>query len=231
MTDGAIVLLGSPGSGKGTLGALLARRFSVPLVSAGDLLRGAAESDLPAAPEIGESIEAGTLVDDDVTNKIVRARIRRADCCEGFILDGYPRTVVQARYLSEFLSSYSFPEAIVLHLDILPEAATARLLSRLECVVCGRSYNVKTRPPAYHGRCDDDGMPLVRRREDNPVSIRHRIQTYAQTAIPILEHYQALNYHWLNAEQDPEDLLMEAESILCPAAEYFTGRLGASARA
>ena len=209
-----IVLLGSPGSGRSTLGRVLSKRWDIPLISTGDLLRSSAEKIGPVARAIRHTMDGGNLVSDEMVNHLMISQLGSPACADGFVLDGFPRTLPQAHFLDDFLRKTGAGEPLVLQLHIAPDVATERLKCRLQCVGCGRVYHSKLWPPVDAGYCDDDGMPLVKRTDDNEQSISTSLERYAETAAPVLQHYQGRRYHTLNAELSPGRLLEVVEGIV-----------------
>jgi adenylate kinase len=209
-----IVLLGSPGSGRSTLGRILSKRWDIPLISTGDLLRSSAEKIGPVAKAIRHTMDAGNLVSDEMVNHLMVSQLGSPECADGFVLDGFPRTLPQAHFLDEFLRKTGVGEPLVLHLNVTPQVATERLKSRLQCVGCGRVYNGKLWPPVDPGYCDDDGMPLVKRSDDQEQSIARSLERYSETAAPVLEHYQSRWYYTLDAASSPGHLLEIVEGIV-----------------
>jgi adenylate kinase len=209
-----MILLGSPGSGRSTLGRILARRWDLPLTSAGDLLRLSAARIGPVARAIRHTMDSGNLVSDEMVNHLMIAELGGPECADGFVLDGFPRTMTQAHFLDEYLRKAGSAAPLVLHLKISQEVATERLASRLQCVGCGRVYNSKLWPPGHPGYCDDDGMPLVRRSDDEGHSIATSLRRYAETSAPVVEHYKTGNYHELDATLMPGELLEVVEGLV-----------------
>jgi adenylate kinase len=209
-----ILLLGSPGSGRSTLGRILAKRWDLPLISTGDLLRTSAERIGPVARAIRHTMDTGNLVSDEMVNHLMIAELGSPQCADGFVLDGFPRTLPQARFLDEFLWRAAAREPLVLQLNIAPELAVERLQSRLQCVSCGRIYNSKLWPSGHAGYCDDDGMPLVQRTDDHEHSVNTSLQLYAETAAPILQHYAKRNLRQLDAALPPGTLLEVVEAMV-----------------
>ena len=209
-----IILLGSPGSGRSTLGRILAKRWDRPLVSSGDLLRSAAGRIGPVGRAIRQTMDSGNLVSDEMVNHLMIAELGKPECAEGFVLDGFPRTAVQARCLDEFLRRAGGAEPLVLLLKVTPELAAERLQSRLQCVGCGRIYNSKLWPSGHPGYCDDDGMPLVQRSDDHQHSITTSIGRYAETSATLPNHYANGNYHELDASLAPGSLLEVVEELV-----------------
>ena len=196
------------------MGRILAKRWDLPLISTGDLLRSAAERIGPVARSIRQTMDSGNLVSDEMVNHLMISELGRPECADGFALDGFPRTVGQARFLDDYLRRVGAFRPFVLQLSITPEVATERLTSRLQCVGCGRVYNSKLWPSGHPGYCDDDGMPLVKRNDDQQRSITNSLQRYAETAAPVLAHYADGNFHSLDANLAPGTLLELVEDIV-----------------
>jgi adenylate kinase len=189
------------------LGRILAKRWDLPLISAGDLLRTAAERIGPVARTIRQTIESGNLVSDEMVTHTMIAELGSAQCAAGFVLDGFPRTLPQARFLDEYLLRARANEPLVLQLQIAPELAAERLASRLQCVGCGRVYNIKLWPSSHPGYCDDDGLPLVRRLDDRESSVTTGLQRYTEAAAPLQAHYRDRHFHVHDASLPPGNLL------------------------
>jgi adenylate kinase len=187
-TAPAIILFGSPGSGKGTQAKLL-RQTVGPHISTGDMLR----LHIGAGDELGcqaeTLIHAGKLVPDEVVNQLVAERILEPDCKDGLILDGYPRTVRQAEALLGMMEREGF-RPIVLHLIVDYEKIVARLSGRRQCPVCGTLYNLATNPPKVAGKCDREGAVLVTREDDEESVIRERLRAYDSQTLPILSFFR-----------------------------------------
>lgn len=185
----AVILFGSPGSGKGTQAKLLEERFGWPQVSTGDMLR----AHIAAQDEIGREIEAtmkaGRLVPDELVNGIVEQRLQKPDTQNGLILDGYPRTVPQADVLLHILKNFHFRPGVV-HLVVDPGRIVARLSGRRQCPVCKTLYSNKTHPPKVPGICDLDGATLVTRDDDREEVIRERLQQYNLQTRPVLDFFE-----------------------------------------
>ncbi|MCS7139039.1 MAG: adenylate kinase [Crenarchaeota archaeon] len=180
-----IIILGPPGSGKGTYSSRLAIKLGIPHISTGDIFR----EEIKRGSELGNSISnyvsSGKLVPDDVVNMVIEKRLSQEDCREGFILDGYPRTLNQA----EFLDGISKID-VVINLNVPKEVIVRRLSSRLICKNCGAIFNKITLPPKVEGICDKCGGELYQREDDKPEIIRRRIELYEKEIAPLLEYYR-----------------------------------------
>ncbi|MEM1548146.1 MAG: adenylate kinase [Thermoproteota archaeon] len=180
-----IVILGPPGSGKGTYSSRLAARLGIPHISTGDIFREEIKSGSELGRSISEYVSNGKLVPDDIVNKVMEKRLSKEDCGRGFILDGYPRTIQQA----EFLDGVSGID-VVINLNVPDEVIVRRLSSRLVCRNCGAIYNKVTLPPRVNGVCDKCGGELYQREDDKPEIIRERIRIYKEEVAPLLEYYR-----------------------------------------
>jgi adenylate kinase len=182
-----IVLLGPPGAGKGTQAKELAKRLAIPHLSTGDLLREAVRAKSPLGEEADVYMRAGRLVPDDLVLRILRERLSRHDAGAGFLLDGYPRNVAQARELDHVA-----PVDRVVSFEIPTAVLVDRITQRWSCPTCGTAYNLATRPPKRAGVCDNDGTVLIQRSDDRLEAVRIRLLVYAEQTAPLLEHYRAL---------------------------------------
>lgn len=211
-----LLLFGPPGSGKGTQSRLITNWLGIPAISTGDMLR----AEIQAATELGKAAQSimasGGLVGDDLVNKMLSNRISQPDCCGGFLLDGYPRTLEQAEFLDRLLAERRLKKPIILHLDVPQDALVGRLTSRRQCPACGRIYNLLHQPPKKDGICDDDGAALVTRKDDQEDVVRERLRTYDAVSRPVLAHYQDSNYHQIRGDRSPGYIFEEISSILDP---------------
>lgn len=187
-----IVLIGAPGAGKGTQARLLQERRGVPQISTGDMFRELKNADTPLAREVQEIMASGKLVPDEVTYRMVKDRTMRDDCRNGYILDGYPRTAVQAAQLEELASEQGMSIQAI-EVDVPREELMRRLTGRRSCPVCGEIYNIYSRPPEVENVCDEHPeAQLIHRGDDNEESVRTRLATYDNSTKPLLDHYQGL---------------------------------------
>ena len=186
-----LVLLGVPGAGKGTQGRRLAEKFAIPQVATGEILREAVKNRTALGLAAKERMDAGLLVPDKVVIGIVAERLRDPDCVRGFILDGFPRTVEQAKALDLLLERAGKPLERVLHITAPIDIVVERLSTRLECPVCHRTYNPAGAAPKVAGMCDfDPGVALVTRKDDDLDKIRKRIEVFQAETAPLEGYYR-----------------------------------------
>ncbi len=185
-----IVLLGAPGSGKGTQGKRVAEEHGVPQISTGDLLRAAVAAGTPLGERARSAMEAGRLVSDDVVVGLIRERLGGTDAAAGFILDGFPRNVAQAEALDSMLEEIGRPLQAALHIEVDFDILMKRLTGRRTCEGCGQMYNIYTSPPRVEGRCDRCGGRLVQRADDNEETISRRLVVYRSQTMPLIDYYR-----------------------------------------
>lgn len=208
-----VILLGPPGSGKGTQGALLASMLGVPGISTGEMLRKECQSGSRLGRMIEHLLTSGQLVPDDLVNQVVTKRLQRPDCRKGCILDGYPRTASQARFLDGLLANLNMAQPIALDFHVDCEEIVARLSRRYHCAECGRSFSVDPKQGAGV-TCDHDGSPLLRRPDDNPVSIRERLRLYHANAEAVVNYYRQRAYHHICATRPVAEISRQLMSII-----------------
>jgi adenylate kinase len=183
-----IVLMGPQGAGKGTQAQMLAERFKIPLVATGDMLREIAQSDTPLGLQVRAVQAAGQLVSDDILAQVVKSRLCRTDCEHGCILDGFPRTLPQARLLETIAHNLGH-KITVISIEVPREQLFKRLSGRQTCSRCGAIYNIYFKPSKKVGVCDLDGQPLFTRSDDNEEAIAQRLALYDQNTRPLLDYY------------------------------------------
>ena len=181
-----IVLIGPPGSGKGTQAVRIARRYKVPHISTGDILRQAVRDDTPLGREVAAKISQGVLVSDELISDLVKARLSRGDAAAGFLLDGFPRTLIQAR----LLDGLDRRPLLVVHIHVADEEIIRRLGSRRICNSCGLTQSVSDPTATHIEDCPYCGGSLVRRDDDDPATVSRRLRTYASFAEPLLAMYR-----------------------------------------
>jgi adenylate kinase len=190
-----IVLLGAPGSGKGTQAQRLQTKYGVPQVSSGDLLRDAVSRGTELGLKAKAAMDAGQLVSDDVVLGLIRERLGRADAQAGFVLDGFPRNSDQANALNAMLMEMGAPIEAVLLMDVRKETLIKRLAGRRICRTCGRVFNMSFSPPGTAPRCDNcaDHPELYQRPDDKEEVIAKRLEVYEAQTQPLIEHYRKLD--------------------------------------
>lgn len=188
-----LLIMGPPGSGKGTQAKILADLYRIPHISSGDIFRQAMEANDDAGNKLAEAINKGQLVPDELTNEIVSRRLEKSDCGRGFILDGYPRTIAQGNALAEFLRRKDMNLDMVINLDVDEEIILSRLSQRMLCRNCGASYNLKSNPPVKTGICDRCTSALSIREDDSEETVLDRIRVYEEKTRPLIEFYEAKN--------------------------------------
>jgi len=188
-----IILLGAPGAGKGTQAQRLAERCHIPQVSTGDLLRAAVASQTDLGRAAQAAMQAGQLVSDDIVLGMIRERLAEPDAQSGFILDGFPRNLAQARALDELLGRLQKPLDAVLVLDVERAELVRRIAGRRTCKQCGRIFNVFTSPPAANEKCPQSGGPheLYQRPDDNEATVTERLKVYEEKTQPLVDFYAA----------------------------------------
>ena len=185
----ALIFLGAPGAGKGTQAREVSKAFSVPQISTGDILREAVKNQTPLGLAAKVKMEAGQLVPDEVVCGIVVERIGQPDCQQGFLLDGFPRTLNQAEFVDRALLEQGFGNPLVLNICVDLELLMKRLTGRRTCATCGAIYNVHFSPPKQPDVCDKDGGKLLQRADDNEESVRNRFRVYHEETAPIADYY------------------------------------------
>ena len=188
--DKIIVLIGAPGAGKGTQARLLQERRGIPQISTGDLFREMKSSDTPLAREVQAVMATGKLISDDITYRIVKERTAKPDTAGTFVLDGYPRTAVQAEQL-EALAGEQGKEILAIEVAVPSDELMKRLTGRRSCPVCGEIYNIYSKPPKRDGFCDDHPeASLDQRADDSEEKVTVRLETYDELTKPLLEYYE-----------------------------------------
>jgi len=210
-----IILLGPPGAGKGTQAYRIAEAYAVPHISTGDILRANVREATPVGAEAKTYMDAGELVPDQLVMRMVGDRLREPDAAQGFVFDGFPRTVPQAEALEHLLMEHETPLDAVLRLAVPDEEVIARLTGRRTCAQCGRIYHVAFDPPEQDGRCDACGGELRQREDDTEEVVRNRLEVYRAQTEP-LEHF-----YWergllrdVEATGTPDAVFDSANSIL-----------------
>lgn len=185
-----LILLGPPGAGKGTQAKLLIKKFSIPQISTGDILRAAIKDMTPMGVKAKSYMDSGALVPDEVVIGIIRDRLSLADCVSGFVLDGFPRTVTQADALKGVLRDLGRAMDHVVSIAVDKEELLARITGRRICRNCGKGYHVTFDPPKDPRSCDECGGELFQRDDDREDTMRKRLDVYEQQTSPLIQYYQ-----------------------------------------
>ncbi|MEG6569530.1 adenylate kinase [Thermoanaerobacterium thermosaccharolyticum] len=188
-----VILLGPPGAGKGTQAERITKDYEIPHISTGDIFRYNIKNNTELGKLAKQYTEKGLLVPDDVTNKIVEDRLSKDDCKDGFLLDGYPRNVVQAESLGKYLENKGLKIDHVLNIIVDRDELVKRLSGRRVCPSCGATYHIVTKPPKVEGICDHCGEKLIQRTDDNIESVLKRLEVYEDETKPLVEYYGKLN--------------------------------------
>jgi adenylate kinase len=186
-----LILLGPPGAGKGTQAKLLSSRFAIPQISTGDMLRVAVRELTAMGIKAKEYMDGGSLVPDEVVVGIVEERLVKSDCKNGFILDGFPRTIAQADALRQTLNSLGKDIDHVISITVDSNELIARITGRRTCIKCGKGYHITFDPPKVDGVCDVCGSKLFQRDDDKEETIRMRLQVYDKQTEPLISYYAA----------------------------------------
>lgn len=186
-----ILLMGPPGAGKGTQAEALAEKLGVPHIATGDIFRSQIAAGTPLGKKAKEYTDSGRLVPDEVTIGMVRERLKEPDCQKGFILDGFPRTVAQAKALDEILAQAGQKLDAAIDIRVPDQKIIERLTGRRVCRQCGATYHLVFNPPQRPGVCDACGGELYQRSDDNEATVKNRLEVYQRQTAPLIDYYQA----------------------------------------
>ncbi|MGV3754949.1 MAG: adenylate kinase [Verrucomicrobiota bacterium] len=210
-----LVLLGGPGSGKGTQAESLSREFNLPHIATGDLFRENLKNDTDLGRLAKGYMNRGELVPDEVTEAMVRERLARPDTAPGFVLDGFPRTLPQAMALADILHRFRRHLTGVIYIAVSDEAIVQRLSGRWICQNCQAPYHLQFKPPTKAGTCDLCGGPLIQRDDDNATTVRSRLKTFHAQTEPLIEHYaKAGLLHKVQGENAVKEVTSQSVSII-----------------
>ena len=211
-----VILFGPPGCGKGTQAAILSKDIDIPHLSTGDMLRDAVKSKTETGIKAASIMEEGKLVSDEIVVSIINDRICQNDCASGFILDGFPRTLSQAKELDVMLAKESLKVDSVLEFSVNDEILISRIEGRFSCGDCGEGYNDQTKLPANDGVCDQCGRNnFVRRKDDNRETVSKRLEAYNEDTLPLLPYYKAKKVlHSIDGLADIDNVTNELMRII-----------------
>ena len=200
------VLLGPPGAGKGTQAVRLVEKYGVPQISTGDIFRKNIKEGTELGKKAQEYMNAGGLVPDELVVDLVKDRLMQDDCANGYLLDGFPRTIAQAEQLDEFLKEQGTKLDAVINFEVGYDTLMERLTGRRLCKACGASYHIKNFPPKTDGVCDKCGGELIQRDDDTEETARKRIEVYEESTAPLIEYYtKSGDLKNFNAEKDASE--------------------------
>ncbi len=186
-----IIMLGAPGAGKGTQAKMIADKYSVPHISTGDIFRANIKNGTELGMEAKKYMDQGQLVPDELTVKILLDRVAQDDCQNGYVLDGFPRTIPQANVLDEALSKLGEKIDFAVNVDVPDENIIRRMGGRRACVSCGATYHIEHVPPKAEGICDRCNSELILRDDDKPETVKNRLEIYHEQTQPLIEFYEA----------------------------------------
>jgi len=210
-----LILLGAPGAGKGTQAVKLAEKYNIPQVSTGDIFRSNIKNGTELGKKAKEYMDKGLLVPDEVTIDIVKDRLQQPDCSNGFILDGFPRTIPQAEYLDEALEDMGVKLDAVLNLHVDDEVIIKRMSGRRVCPGCGMSYHIVSNPPKAGNKCDNCSTELIQRVDDKEETVISRLKTYHDQTEPLIGYYgKKGKLITVNGKKDIDDTTREVLEML-----------------
>lgn len=213
-----ILIMGGPGAGKGTVSAKIVEKFNVLHISTGDVFRGEISKQTELGLSAKSYMDKGLLVPDEVTNPMVKSYLEKQDTSKGYLLDGYPRTLAQAKAFDTLVKGSDLEVDLVISMDIALERLAERITGRRICRDCNEIYHIANKPPKTEGKCDACGGELYQRKDDTIESLAVRVEEYSKNAAPILDYYKEKGILVeINADQNPdkvwEDVLNALEEI------------------
>lgn len=210
-----IIMLGAPGAGKGTQAKMLAEKYGIPHVSTGDIFRANIKNQTELGMEAKKYIDQGLLVPDELTVKILLDRVAKDDCKNGYVLDGFPRTIPQAEVLDKAVSELNESIDFAINVDVKDENIIRRMSGRRACLKCGATYHIEHIPPKQEGICDTCGSELVLRDDDKPETVKKRLEVYHEQTQPLIDYYNKKGIlREVDGSQDMKDVFNAIVSIL-----------------
>lgn len=210
-----IILMGPPGAGKGTQAKRIVDAFKLPHISTGDMFREAISQGTPLGLQAKAIIERGDLVPDELTIGLVKERLSRDDCVEGFLLDGFPRTIPQAEALKVLGPEIGRAIDLVIDISVPDEELVRRIAGRRVCPKCGASYHITDMKPKKEGICDRCGAELIQRKDDNAESLKVRLDNYYKQTAPLIDFYEKEGlYHHFDGMVGADNLFKEIQTLL-----------------
>lgn len=210
-----IIMLGAPGAGKGTQAKMIAEKYGIPHVSTGDIFRANIKEGTELGKEAKQYMDQGLLVPDELTVKILLDRVAKDDCANGYVLDGFPRTIPQAEVLDKALNELGDKIDYAVNVDVPDENIVRRMGGRRACLTCGATYHIEHVPPKKEGICDKCGAELVLRDDDKPETVKNRLDVYHKQTQPLIEFYTAKGVlKTVDGTQDMKDVFAAIVEIL-----------------
>jgi len=210
-----LILMGLPGAGKGTQAEKISEKYNIPHISTGDMFRLAIKEGTDLGKKAKSFMDQGELVPDEVTIGIVQERLSKADCQNGFLLDGFPRTIAQAEALQNLLANMKTSIDYVLHVDVPENKLVERLTGRRICPTCGATYHVMYNPPQVEGVCDKDGSQLIQRDDDQAETVKTRLSVNIKQAQPLLDFYTDKELLvTVDGDQEIADVFEDVQKVL-----------------
>lgn len=205
-----LIMLGAPGAGKGSQAKVLSEKYHIPHISTGDIFRANIKSGTELGKKAKSYMDQGLLVPDELTCELVVNRIQQEDCVNGYILDGFPRTIAQAEVLDTALEKINDTIDWAINLEVPDEVIVSRMSGRRACLECGATYHITNMPPQKEGVCDKCHSPLVLRDDDKPETVEKRLHVYHDQTAPLIHYYGDKNIRLdIDGTQKPEDVLQD----------------------
>ncbi len=210
-----IIMLGAPGAGKGTQAKMIAEKFGIPHISTGDIFRANIKNGTELGRKAKEYMDQGQLVPDELTVEILLDRVAADDCKNGYVLDGFPRTIPQADVLDKELTKLGDKVDFAINVDVPDENIVRRMSGRRACLKCGATYHIEHIPPKQEGICDTCGSELVQRDDDKPETVQNRLKVYHEQTQPLIEYYEGKNIlKTVDGTKDMQEVFDSIVSIL-----------------
>ncbi|WP_026516584.1 adenylate kinase [Butyrivibrio sp. MC2021] len=210
-----IIMLGAPGAGKGTQAQMIAEKFGIPHISTGDIFRANIKNGTELGKKAKEFMDKGLLVPDELTVELLLDRVANEDCKNGYVLDGFPRTIPQADVLDSELTKLGDKVDFAINVDVPDENIVRRMSGRRACLKCGATYHIEHIPPKTEGICDKCGSELVLRADDKPETVQNRLSVYHEQTQPLIEYYEKKGIlKTVDGTQDMQDVFNAIVDIL-----------------
>jgi adenylate kinase len=210
-----IIMLGAPGAGKGTQAKMIADKFGIPHISTGDIFRANIKNGTELGKKAKEYMDQGQLVPDELTVEILLDRVAQDDCKNGYVLDGFPRTIPQADVLDKELTKLGDKVDFAINVDVPDENIVRRMSGRRACLKCGATYHIEHIPPKQEGICDTCGSELVQRDDDKPETVKNRLSVYHEQTQPLIDYYTKKNIlKTVDGTKDMQEVFNEITGIL-----------------